>query len=209
MPMVALAALASLTLASAPAAAAVLIDQLGAGTGNGFSNDSAQQNFLIEFTLTSPAEITGFEINGDPVYPYLGQSVTIRLRADASGVPSTTNLDEFLSTVSSITPVNATNEVVGATFAPIPLAAGTYWIGMSGTNSELSWDAFGGGFLPGQYQLTGEALSFSPGVGQFGYEILGTAVPEPAAWTMMLLSIGALGAVARKARRANSAAGLA
>ena len=199
---------AAVGFSASQASATILVDVSPTPPAFGsWVNQASNQNFLMQFTLGTSASVTGFNIYSDPSFPSIGQSVTIRIRNDAGGAPDASNLDEIVSSISSITPVDSSTELVGATFAPVSLSAGTYWMGMSGTSSELSWNSFGGFVLfPGQYQLSGETPVFDPAVGQFGYQVIGAGgVPEPATWAMMLVGFAALGLAARRQRK-NAAA---
>jgi hypothetical protein len=89
----------------------------------------------------------------------------------------------------------------------VSLAAGTYWIGMSGTSEELGWQAFDlGVFAPStQSQLSSESGAFTPRIDSLAFIVEGTTVPgagvgvpEPAAWALMLLGFGGIGAALRR-----------
>lgn len=122
--------------------AAVIIDgspdALGGVNYSTWGNTSTDQNFLVEITLTSGATIGGFDVYSCCGLPTLGQAVTIKIRDDTGGMPNSSNLYTINSTVDAIdevgTTIDTTMQKVNASFAPITLAAGTYWIGMSGAD---------------------------------------------------------------------------
>ena len=195
--------------------ATVLIDQSPNVNGllQGFvaSNFAAGQNFLAKFTLTSASILGGVDIYSacrtiGCGTPQLGTGATVKIRNDAGGVPALSNLFTFLTTVSAIDNVgssaDATIERVHADFASTSLAAGTYWIGLSGTSQEIGWSLSSAATSAGFYQLNNDSLSGDltnnlPGA----FRVLGpagAAVPEPAAWALMIAGFGFVGGAMRR-----------
>ncbi|HZZ66773.1 MAG TPA: PEPxxWA-CTERM sorting domain-containing protein [Phenylobacterium sp.] len=199
----------ALMLAAGSASAA---DILASVTPSGdavttYQNKAGGQNFLVQFTLADAADITGFDLWTDPGFGQTGQDVTIRIRADDSGSPESTNLDEFASIIDTRTDFSSDSETVGAHFSAVSLAAGTYWIGMSGTSQELGWQPFNlGVFAPStQRQLSGESVESTPSIESLAFAVEGTTVPgggvgapEPAAWALLLLGFGGVGVALRR-----------
>jgi hypothetical protein len=203
------AAAAAVALAAASGASATILASVPANgsPGGDWSNFADFQNFLVQFTLAGAATVDGFDIYTDPAFGALGTDVTIRIRNDVAGNPDSSNLFEFTSTIDTLT-TSGDQVFVGAHFGGLNLAAGTYWMGMSGTSSELGWESYhyGDDAPSTQRQLSGETVVFTPGVGTFGYAVEGAnGVPEPAAWAMMLLGFFGLGGVVRARRGATAA----
>lgn len=202
-------AIASAALAAAfPASAAVVVDGSPTGSYRGtWGNIVNSQNFLVKFTLAAETNITGFDIFTDNIHGSIGQSVRMRIRADAGGSPLAANLFSFDDTIDVSTPFSVGQKIVGTNFAAITLATGSYWIGMSGLTSELGWSSYNSGgplINPNQRGLFGEVVETTPGVGDYAFRIRNDAVtgavPEPSTWLMLLLGFGAIGASLRYRR---------
>jgi hypothetical protein len=204
------AAAAALSLAAGSASASIIaaVDPTAPFYGS-WENEAASQNFLMQVTLGSAASVDGFDIYTLGEFAPVGQSVTIRIRNDAAGEPAAANLFEFTDTIDTVTPYQGDEVIAGAHFAPLSLAAGMYWIGMSGTSAELGWNTYANGGVgspSGQRQLSGEVSIFQPGVDTFAWRLEGgSATPEPAAWALMLIGFGAAGAAMRAARKSSLA----
>lgn len=198
-------AAALLSSLAVPAQAAILVDSSPTGTYFGaWANTDSSQNFLVRFSLGSASTVTGFDIFTCCNFGASGVPVTVRIRADAGGSPSASNLFEFSDTVTSSAVFDANSAVSSVDFAGINLAAGTYWFGVSGNAVELSWTSYnnGGPSNPGyQFQLAGNSLSHNPGIYDLAYRVVGTAggvVPEPATWGLLILGFGAVGGAMRR-----------
>lgn len=206
---------AAMTLGAMPAHAALLVDD-GPTSDQLFpyllTNRADDQNFLMRFTLAADARIDGMDIFS-AVLPRIGQAVTIKLRADEGGAPAGANLATFATSLSAITQADGPTGYLRAhaDFAPYLLAAGTYWIGMSGTASDLgilSWIDDGPAARDDQRALSGESVVRIPAIHNIAFALYGTnAVPEPASWALMILGFAAMGAAAR--RRTNQRRALA
>jgi hypothetical protein len=122
-----------------PANAAVIIDGSPTGTYAGsWQNQANAQNFLVRFTLSGLTQINGLDIFAGPAFAQLGEAVRVRIRSDAGGSPSASNLFSFDDVIDSISPFDSNSIMAGTDFAPINLAAGSYWFGVSGLAGELS-----------------------------------------------------------------------
>jgi PEP-CTERM motif len=197
-----------------PANASVIVDGSPTGTYRGsWSNQTNGQNFLVRFTLSGLTNVNGLDIFAGPQFALLGEGVRVRIRSDAGGLPSASNLFSFDDVIDTITPFDSNSVIAGTDFAPISLAAGSYWFGVSGLTDELSWHSYNNGgpaTNPNQRQLGGETVVSTPGVHDFAFRIRGVtnpgAVPEPATWAMLLLGFGLLGGALRYGRRTTKVA---
>lgn len=180
---------------------------------NTWTDVSEGQNFLTQIVLGSDATLGSMTIYTQGNLVNVGDSTTLRIRADASGFPSDTNLFEVVTPIASLGTTSYDGIVTASVdFAPISLSAGTYWIGLSGTGdtsdlSDIGWSSFQNedAIVSYQSQLNGETVAFTPGIYTLAYSIGGflapDAVPEPATWEMMFLGFAALGVAVRKANR--------
>lgn len=205
-----------------------LINQAEAKTftlGGGRTSVEEQQNILTRFTIGSAMTLNGIDIftatYGNPNIPGnlarpIGTPVTIKIRADAGGRPSDTNLVRLLSTInetSAVFPdITARHMRIHANFTDTMLAPGTYWIGMSGTNISVNWMHFYDASRADEtYNLFGERVNFklspdfSASFRLHGFETVALptsgAVPEPASWAILVIGFGMTGAVARRRHR--------
>ena len=200
---------AGLIAAATPASAQVLFDASPTGDLTGsWANTDDSQNFLVKFTLDSAASISEFDIATDPSFAWIGKAVTVRVRADDNGAPTTSDLFQFGSTVTSITGTGM-GALVGTSFTPLNLAAGSYWFGVSGSPYELGWSSFSGNNSADVWAMQGgESFMYQPNLG-LAFRVIGTAggaVPEPASWALMIGGFGMVGASMRR-RRATVAFG--
>jgi hypothetical protein len=171
-------------------------------------NQAGLQNFLLQFTLTSPQVIGGADIYSD--FPdNIGTAVEVKFRNDVGGAPDLTNALTFNSVIDAVDSQESSAFPsimrVHADFAPTLFAPGTYWFGMSGIGTEIGWNlAFNVPGSDGAWQLFQDGLQFSfNNDTQFAFRLDGPAgvVPEPAAWTLMMVGFGALGVALRSRRK--------
>lgn len=205
-----LTAVAAMALA-APAGAVVVVDRsvdvVGILPGAVALNDSSQ-NFLIQFSLA-----TATTLNGADVYSQLvtsGAAVTIKFRADVGGAPDLTNLAVLSSSISAVDSQGASSSPTilrgHADFAPLSLAAGTYWFGMSSAGPDIGWNFnFDVPGVTNMWQLNGDTLQFSFNDVSFPTQAAfrlygGGVVPEPASWALMIIGFGAVGGALRRRR---------
>lgn len=203
-------------LSGAPASAALLVDH-GPTPSDSYYIDWASnpaQYFLVQFDLAQGATLTDFEISTNYYQPP-GTPVRLQVRSDNGGQPAATaNIYDVTSSISSFGIDPALNGVgdglAETSIAGLHLAAGTYWIGVSGMDWSFGWGAFNmgeGGAPQGEYVSVGggAAKAVGPGTYSLGYRIFGdldpaSAVPEPSTWAMMIVGFGGVGAVLRRRR---------
>jgi len=214
----ALAVACFVSLNGTTAFAAVILDHspdaVGGTQSPAYANNATGQNFGDDvFTISNSHTLSGMDLYVGSQWASLGQSVTIRIWADGGGTPSTL-LHDFTETISildtdGIAGWVPTTRRAHVDFTPaITLNAGTYWIGMSGTNSELSVyttrGASGSPLLDGKVaQFSGTTYSHMANIGDTAMRLYGdsfTAVPEPASIAMWGLA-GGLGLVVARRRR--------
>lgn len=202
------AVFASAIFAAMPASAATLVNGLPTGTLNEgyWTNESSSQNFLVSFTLASASDITGFEILEGTGFSTIGDALRIKIRNDVAGSPALANAFSFVDQIDAISTYQSGILKVTTNFAPITLAAGTYWFGVSGAGNTQVWASYnnGGPASPtNQRQLNGDTIVSTPSINSLAFTVLGNvaAVPEPATWGMMILGFGMVGASARYRRR--------
>ena len=113
----------------------------------------------------------------------------------------------FADDGTAILPVETYNPILGTAslaIGPVRLAAGTYWITLSnatqaaGNAGPIFWYESGGPSSAVEaYDGTVLGYPEAPGASD-SFQILGTAVPEPATWAMLILGLGMVGFAARR-----------
>lgn len=215
---------------AAPTSGGVLLD--GAPTGprlDSISNLATSGNFLVEIIVTGTVQVTGFGVFGATNFGAVGQSATVKVRDDVGGSPAGSNRFELQTPITRVeTAPGIDQPLVIADFTAFQLDAGTYWIGMSGTTSDLGWSTYQSDnvILPtNQARLHVEDLlptsTFFPVRGNLAFRIYGesdgvvqlapdsgprfppnSTTPEPSTWAMLLLGFFGLGASLRHRRAA-------
>jgi hypothetical protein len=201
------------------ATAAIVWDYSPETTGAAISpstswvNQISIQNFADQFLLGQDTTLTGMDIytRGDLI-PFVGQSVTVRLWSDNSGIPETL-LQTFTDAIAAVDNQGAGSDSsvvrVFANFtSPVSVLANTrYWIGMSGTTSELGQLTLAGLNAPGDNEVaifSDTEFSFSESIGDQAFRLHGnaTAVPTPA----LLPGLVGMGMAAWRKRKAVASA---
>ncbi len=194
---------AAILAQSTPASTEMLLEPL--------SNNDDFQQFLVKITLPNAAVLRGFGIFTGPVWQ--GQEdVVIHLRDDVGGAPAANDLvtlneelDQFFYYESG-GPRPEFITYTAAHFSPLALAAGTYWIGMTGEGgNDIGWSGWGPYGVAEQYwrYFDGpfEPIRMETLAWVLEGEFLTSAIPEPATWVMMILGFGAVGAMVRTSNR--------
>lgn len=207
---------AALACASVAAQSAILVDRSPDATGFSetflASNYAPGQNFLIGFSVGAATTLTGFDIysscNGRCSPINVGTAVIVKFTNDIAGTPDFANIQSFSTTLTAIDSLGSTaNPSVQRYHADVtlPVAAGNYWFGISGDNSEIGL-SLGGNPANPVWLLNGNSPGFdASGTYSVVYNVYAGAgaVPEPANWAMLITGFGLVGAAAR--RRRNSA----
>jgi PEP-CTERM motif len=206
-----LMAAASMALTSS-ANAALIINQSPDATGLGYtftaSNVAVGQNWLMRITLAAATTLNGIDIYSDCRAfgcgsPNLGTAAIVKIRNDVGGIPDSANLFTFSTLISAIDSVGSTAqpalERVHADFAGASLAAGNYWIGLSGDGAELGQNL---NFdVPSSLAILGgdnaSTVPWSTAFNVYDNSLTG-AVPEPASWALMIAGFGLVGSALRK-----------
>ena len=210
---------AGVTALAGQAGAAALVDREPENAAiRSLSNILSNFNFFVELSVTGTIDVTGFGVWTHPPWPFIGQSVSLALAPDASGLPDVADLTRYSSTISEIDPRPGWSDVLAiANFSPIMLTTGIYWIGMSGADTELGWNLYTleGVSTPSNQAVLNTAFGFLSHqcCGNSAFRVLGDGpgsvslvptlrpvgfVPEPSTWAMMLGGFLGLGAALRR-----------
>ena len=191
-------------------------DALGLTSLSGFTagNTALGQNFLARFTLLSDAVIDGASIYSNCASvgcggPSIGTAVVTKFRGDDGGAPGASNLFAINSLVTAIDSMGSSAEPavqrIHTDFGSFTLAAGNYWIGISGDVSEIGWNLQFGTPSAGLWQLAGDLATGSLGDTAAAFQVDGAAnpTPEPATLATVAAALVLMGGLRR---RRNSAA---
>lgn len=201
--------------AGAPCRAAIILDYSPGATGASvtgpWQNQAGRQNFAETFSFSTAEILSGMDIYSGNGLPFVGQSVTVRLWSDIGGIPDAL-LSETVETI-DIVDSDGTDGDPGivrahATFLnPLSLSANTtYWIGMSGTGSELGQVGIDGSNAPGDNTAAifgGAGYQRQAEIGDMAFRLENAAtdvVPEPASLAIWG-GIGIAGLVAWRRKR--------
>jgi hypothetical protein len=214
------AAIGLLAGAAGRAEAGILLDHspgtTGADLGITWVNQAGGQNFADRAVFGSAVDVTGMDIYTSNKFAQIGLTAVVRVRSDHGGSPDAL-ISETTETISAVDTVGSQpgDDVrVHVDFAaPLNLAAGTYWFGMSGNGYELGQYSLTGANAPddgAMFQYFGTSPQFLSTVGDQAFRLEGdpvSAVPEPST----LAGAGMAGLTGlvyawRKRRRAKAAA---
>lgn len=190
------------------------------GSGGAYQNGSFDSTAADDFTLGRDGSVRKIVAVFGDVTNSQGANVTawnVNLYSSTTAAGSSLTGDVFSATlVPTITSIG--NNGFGGLHAftvtfdvNIPLAAGTYWVGV---NAEQFFDPGGGPaqlFMPESQVGNGNAFGANPG-GSFGndyitqgdkniqYEVTGTLIPMPAPVLMSMAGLGLMACVRRRAQ---------
>lgn len=215
-------------IACLPANAAVVVDRPPAGTlFGGFANSYTSEfrpRAVVRFTLNEATSLRGISWFTADRFANVGQAVALELYNDNNGSVGSLNVEKgvYLASTLPTAYLNAQTPDLSivearANFNAIDLAAGSYWIGLSGYSpSELGVYTFQEAgeprMRPDQRILNYRSSSASniyrvayrlhdDGVGQ---EFDLNAVPEPSTWAMMIAGFALAGGAVRRSSRSGS-----
>jgi hypothetical protein len=159
-----------------------------------------QQALLFTVPSSSSYFLDGIEV---PVSASSPQFTTIvfDLMADSAGVPGSV-LESF--TFSGITTTFSGEIVSGrSSLRPTLLAGETYWLGASAPQSMLYWNiAVGGPSVPRALRRDFGAWEIFDGDDpSTAFRISGTVVPEPAAWSLIIVGTSVIALLRARARK--------
>lgn len=190
-----------------PGLAATLYESAPASAADfelSYPSTSTGFNFLARFTLAAESLVSGFEIVTLSPSASIGDDVTFKLLDN-------TSLFTLGTQITSLSSFDGSDVYfwTSTRFAPISLAAGTYWIGMSGVGYDLNWSSAAGLSSSEAYPMVGDSfIDFSGDQVadtlpiNFAFRVLGEGVtppiPEPSAWIMMIAGFGLAGATLRR-----------
>lgn len=206
-------AMAALTSWSAAGHAILLVDKppVEDKLAGSPENRADRQNFLVHFELAQNSRLTRFDLYTTPFLGEPGSAVTIKIRRDFQGQPGRSNWYEFQDQIDLA--VDESTEIRRAQidFDPVFLRAGSYWIGVSGTNQDIGWlsVAAEGPAAQGVRQLDRDHIQGTPGFFDLTYRLHGvpTQVPEPPAWLLATCALIFVRPVWRRRQASRDGAG--
>lgn len=188
-------ALASALLGSAAANATELYNSINDVTSGGTASASTGDHGPLGNSFSTGSSgytLTAVDLLVLADNPADGGSFTVSLLSDNSTSPGSTIATDTLVD-SALSPTLVT---VAAPFSNVPLAANTrYWIELSTSNGSLEWsysaqnDGIG---VANEYNFYAGSVSANTAFTPYQMSI-GSAVPEPSTWAMLLLGLAGVG----------------
>ncbi|HWF00489.1 MAG TPA: choice-of-anchor R domain-containing protein [Caulobacteraceae bacterium] len=164
-----------------------LADSFSTGS---FSGDLSSVSVLVGGSSTSSGTITVSLLSDDATSP--GAVLTTL----GTISPGDLTADGSVFTFSNATPLTASNR---------------YWIELTSSNTSASWfwaDSDNGTGVAGEFFSNANGV-FPAADGPYEMQVIGAdavgTVPEPAAWSLMILGVGLTGAAMRRRREAVAA----
>ena len=199
---------ASALLGPATANAAYLFENINGATSGGSASASITDNGPLGdsfSTGTSPFAFTGVDLLISATIPGDGGTFTVSLLKDSSTTPGAL-IEQVTGNDSSLT------TALSPIFFSMPtetLTANTrYWIELLTNGGSLHWSfsAVNTGIgVANEYNFYAGSVSANSAFTPYQMSI-GSAVPEPSTWAMMLLGFAGLGLAAHRRSRRNRAA---
>jgi hypothetical protein len=216
---IALAAALALALSAQPSRAAIVWDfspdtTHAAVAHPDFSNDGPGQNFLDSVSFASGVSLSGMDIFSDRRFGHVGNPATIKIFSNVGNAPGGLLL-KFNETIDAVDQI-ATSSQLSLTRKHVDfssahgLAAGSYWIGMSGASiddrTQITQGTLSNVEDNSLWLLRGDTpLVNARGVGDMAFRLEGTAIPEPATLALLPVGLALVGLARRRARRAADA----
>lgn len=197
----------------AQASAAVLYDNgpIIPFAGSLFFSKYSSQVITNSFTLSQAVIITGVDFGvetlvGDSVSAIDWTITAVPPTSYPPAVGATASVTDGPTTIDAAFPGSLSLGIDSFSTGNVDLAAGTYYLTLQ--NAVVTNNDTAGWLINfGPSTATGCNTSFCPVTDYSeGFQVLGTAVPEPSAWMMMLVGFGALGLASRSLRKARDGA---
>jgi hypothetical protein len=204
-PIVAMLSLLAATTAYAITSETTVISTYGTTPPTASEIGPGQNDYAAGFILDSPI---GFKSADLWLEAWGEATLTVSLYGNASGVPDQKIID--LTGPTNPTGPGSYNYYLAT---PKPLDPGTYWlVASAGKYNDTQYDWYEGTGTPGsnnyvntmwlRYDKSGNPIGWEPSylVTPAAFQINAAPVPEPETYAMLLVGLGMLGWIGRRAR---------